>query len=156
MPNTYQAPLRQRNTAAFIAIALTSAIAGTLVVAMAVAGAAIGLLLLLAHAMSDPVALDRPDETSVSFRVSEFSEKITEGGWGDMSDYMCRRLQGSFDARDRWYPPGPWFESSVSVDDHEAKVVVIHPAAAGIDRGLATTTVRFRYEAGLWQYCGVS
>ncbi|KXO89031.1 hypothetical protein [Tsukamurella pseudospumae] len=153
MVNTYQAPLRQRNPAAFVAVAATSAIAFVLVVAVAALAAAFGMLLLLAHALSDPLVHDRHDEGSVRFRASLFSRDSAPGK--DMSDSMCRRILGSFDARDRWYPPGRWLVGAVTIAGDDATVAVTHPVTAGADRE-TTTTVRFRYEGGLWQYCGVS
>lgn len=152
--NPYQAPLRQRNPAAFVGVVVTAAIAFVLVVALAALAAAVGVLVLLAHALSDPVVHDRHDEVSVRFRAGLFSRDAGSGE--DVSAAMCRRILGSFDPADRRYPPVPWLDGAVAIRGDDATVVVTHPVRTGADQGVATTTVRFRYEGGLWQYCGIS
>ncbi len=142
------APWHRRHPAAFVVLMVTTIV---LVVLALGAGLLLGLGVLFVHALSDPVPADRHDAVGVRQRVAIYGETL-DRGW-DVRGLLCTRLAEA-DPADRWFPPAPRTPGVVTIDGDDATVVVSSsnpPAAAA-----TVTTLRFRYESGVWRYCGVS
>ena len=155
MHPTYFEPWHRRHPVAFVL--LTVAAATTTVLSLAVASG-IGLLILLAHALSDPVPVDAHDERAVRARFSIYADDVDASR--DVSGMWCTRLVNG-DTGTRWFPPGPRSTGDITIDG-EAATMVVHYSPQGApsdpdeDPVRAKTLLQFRYESGMWRYCGVS
>lgn len=148
MQNSYLAPWRRRHPAAFVVIAI--AVVSTLILTVAL-GTAIGAVVLLAHALSDPIPVDPRDAATVRERVRMYGEAL-DRGWG-VAGSQCTGFADA-EAAKRWFPPAPRYAGSVRIDGDEATVIVSSTPNAATAETVAALS--FRYEDGAWRYCGVS
>ena len=149
-PNYFE-PWHRRHPVAFVVLMVTTIV---LVVFTLVAGVLLGLGILLVHALSDPVPVDKHDERTVLTRLHNYATDIDTGS--DVSSMWCTRLAAG-DASTRWFPPGPRSTGDVTITGDAATVVVTYTRKpTDSDEDPAKTLVQFRYESGVWRYCGVS
>ncbi|MCS3780810.1 hypothetical protein [Tsukamurella ocularis] len=153
-PNYFE-PWHRRHPAAFIILTVTAIV---LVILTLGAGLLLGLGVLFVHALSDPVPVDAHDERTVRTRFSSYADDVDASR--DVSGMWCTRLKNGAGST-RWFPPGPRSTGDVTVDGDAATIGVhYYPQGAPTDPDedpvRAKTLVQFRYESGLWRYCGVS
>ncbi|CAM3821863.1 hypothetical protein ACXYTP_07000 [Tsukamurella ocularis] len=153
-PNHF-APWHRRHPAAFVVLMVTAIV---LVIVTLGAGLLLGLGVLFVHALSDPVPVDAHDERTVRARFSIYADDVDASR--DTSSMWCARL-ATGDPSGRWFPRGPRSTGDVTIDGDVATMALTYspqgaPSDPDDDPVLARTLVRFRYESGVWRYCGVS
>lgn len=148
MQQTYLAPWHRRHPAVFITLVVTTTV---LVVVALTIGAIAGLFVLFVRALSDPVPVDRRDAATVRERVAIYG-RAADNGW-DLRGSQCAGLVDAEPGR-RWFPPGPRYAGAVTIDGDDATVIVSSSPTPATASTVAALT--FRYEAGVWRYCGVS
>ncbi|KXO89806.1 hypothetical protein AXK56_06505 [Tsukamurella pulmonis] len=148
MQPNHLAPWHRRHPVAVVVLTVVTAVLIVVTVTLAVV---IGLFVMLAHALSDPIPVDRRDAATVRERVEMYGLAVDKG-W-ELTGSQCNRLRDA-EPGEKWFPPGPRYAGSVRIDGDDATVVVSSsptPATAQMVSSLA-----FRYESGAWRYCGVS
>ncbi|NMD57606.1 MULTISPECIES: hypothetical protein [Tsukamurella] len=153
-PNYFE-PWHRRHPAVFIILTVTAIV---LIILTVGAGLLLGLGVLFAHALSDPVPVDEHDERTVRARLSGYGADVDSGR--DVSGLWCERLVDG-DESTRWFPPGPRTTGDVVIDGDIATIGVHYypqgaPKDPDEDPVRAKKVAQFRYESGMWRYCGVS